>query len=100
MSRQCPLCQRNTSAQFCCGIDLTTRRRWRMTRDMVKFVHVLGRSRKGLTEENYRLHLSAIGAESSLQLNRDQFHQLIARFRALPDSPKWVAKHLAGGIQR
>lgn len=86
----CPRCQQTTSHRWCCGLDLATRKRWRMTRDRVRMVHVLARARKGLSEELYRLRLAAVGVDSSLQLSRLQFHQLMAGLRALPDSPQWI----------
>ena len=89
--RTCPRCQQPTSHRWCCGLDLAVRKRWRMTRDRVRLVHVLARSRKGLSEELYRLRLAAVGVESSLQLPRVQFHQLLVGLRALPDSPVWIA---------
>lgn len=89
--RTCPRCQQHTSHRWCCGLDLATRKRWRMTRDRVRMVHVLARSRKGLSEEMYRLRLAAVGVDSSLQLSRLQFHQLMAGLRTLPDSPAWIA---------
>lgn len=91
MKTNCPRCQQATIASWCCGIDLTVRKRWRMTRDRVRLVHVLARSRKGLTEEEYRLRLGAVNVDSSLQLSRVQFHQLLAGLRALPDAPRWIA---------
>lgn len=89
--RTCPRCQQPTDAQWCCGLDLSARHRWRMTHDRVRMVHVLALSRKGLTEEQYRLRLAAVGVETSLKLSRDQFHALLDGLRALPDSPRWIA---------
>jgi len=53
--RTCPRCQQPTAHRWCCGLDLFARKRWQMTRDRVRMIHVLARSRKGLTEEQYRL---------------------------------------------
>lgn len=93
--RTCPRCQQPTASTWCCGLELTVRKRWRMTHDRVQMVHVLARSRKGLTDEEYRMRLGAVGVDSSLQLSRDQFHALLAGLRALPDAPAWVrgARH-------
>lgn len=87
----CPRCQKLTAASWCCGLDLTGRKRWRMTHDRVRMIHVLARSRKGLTDEEYRLRLAAVGVETSLRLGRDQFHRLLVGLRSLPDSPRWIA---------
>lgn len=87
----CPRCRQPTAERWCCGIDLLARKRWRMTHDRVRMIHVLARARKGLTEEEYRLRLAAVGVSTSLKLGRDQFHRLLAGLRALPDSPLWVA---------
>lgn len=88
----CPLCQSTTTARWCCGLDLSVRKRWRMTKDHVRLVHVLARSRKGLTEEEYRMRLGAVGVTTSLALSRKQFHQLLAGLRALPDCPSFLSR--------
>jgi hypothetical protein len=91
--RQCPLCDTRTRARWCCGIDLAVRRRrWRMTGERVRLVHVIARSRKGLDEENYRLRLAAVGVASSKLLSRAQFHQFLNGLRTLPDTPAWRAR--------
>lgn len=91
MMRTCPRCSTPTAARWCCGIDLLARKPWRMTRDRVRIIHVLALSRKGLTDEQYRLRLGAVGVDTSLALNCDQFHQLLDGLRALPDAPRWIA---------
>lgn len=68
-----------------------TRKRWHMTTDRVRMIHVLARARKGLTDEEYRLRLGAVGVTTSLRLSRDQFHRLLIGLRALPDAPRWIA---------
>ncbi|WP_440254662.1 hypothetical protein [Dyella sp.] len=55
-------------------------------------LHVLARSQKGLTEEEYRLQLHAMGVDSSKQLDRSQFHFFVQRLRSLHDSPRWLAR--------
>lgn len=87
----CPRCAQLTAERWCCGIDLLARKRWRMTHDRVRMIHVLARARKGLTEEEYRLRLAAVGVSTSLKLGRDQFHQLLVGLRSLPDAPRWIA---------
>lgn len=91
MSTRCPVCLIETTQRWCCGLDLSARKRFRMTRDRLRMIHVLARAKKGLTEEQYRLRLAAVGVESSLQLSRDQFNALLAGLRSLPDSPTWTA---------
>lgn len=90
MRHTCPRCYQSTTDRWCCGLDLLARKSWRMTPDRVRLIHVLARSRKGLTEEQYRLRLAALGADTSLRLGREQFHQLLAGLRLLPDAPQWL----------
>lgn len=89
---QCPRCGCSTESSWCCGIDLRASRPWSMTPDRVRMVHVLARSQKGLTEEEYRLQLGAMGVTSSKQLDRGQFHFFVQRLRSLPDDPCWLKK--------
>lgn len=96
----CPRCQQSTTAQWCCGLDLLARNRWRMTADRVRMVHVLARSRKGLTEEQYRLRLAAVNVDTCLKLSRDQFHRLLVGLRSLPDSPRWIRDAQPGRRRR
>lgn len=81
----CPMCGAFTRRAFCCGIDLNARRPWRMTPARVRAVHVVARSRKGLTEDEYRLRLGAVGVTTSLALTREQFRALMEGLRRLPD---------------
>lgn len=98
--RTCPRCHQPTAATWCCGLDLAARNRWRMTADRIRMVHVLARARKGLTEEQYRLRLAAVGVDTSLRLGREQFHQLVTGLSSLPDSPSWVAGHGRGRLRK
>lgn len=84
--RTCPHCERETTAAWCCGWNLAGSQRWRMTRERIRAVHVLARTRKGLDEETYRLQLHAVGVDSSLALNQGQFDRLMRSLRALPDA--------------
>ena len=90
--RTCPVCERETAAAWCCGIELAAAQPWRMTRERVRAVHVLARSRKGLDQETSRLQLHAVGVKTSLALNRQQFNRLMRALRALPDAPPKKAK--------
>lgn len=94
----CPRCGTTTEAGWCCGIDLSAARPWQMTADRVRMIHLLARSQKGLTEEEYRLRLGAMGVDSSKQLSRSQFHFFVQRLRALHDAPRWLEKR--GGLRR
>lgn len=92
MMRSCPRCLQSTTRTWCCGIDLSAARPWQMTTDRVRMIHLLARSQKGLTEEEYRLQLGAMGVDSSKQLSRSQFHFFVQRLRSLPDAPCWLEK--------
>src|SRR5690349_20452343 len=94
-TRRCPRCQCRTAGTWCCGLDLTARKRWTMTRERITHVHALALARKGLDSKTYRLRLRAVGVESSLHLARDQFERLVQGLLALPDSEKWLAKEAA-----
>lgn len=87
MTRTCPLCESQTTALECCGLDLTARRPWRMTRERITRVHAVARGQKGLDEETYRLRLRAVGVESSKQLTQAQFRDLMQGLAKLPDRP-------------
>lgn len=62
----------------------------RISTNMVKAIRAYAHGRKGLDEETYRMHLQAVGVDSTLQLTRAKRQQLIERLRKLPDSPAWV----------
>jgi len=85
-TRICPRCERRTAVPDCCGIVFAARRRWRMTKALVKRVHVVARAQKGLDEETYRLRVRAVGAESSKQFTRDQFNRFMRALAKLPDA--------------
>lgn len=85
VARECPMCGRTTYKTWCCGIDLSARTPWRMTKDRIRAVHMVARGRKGLTEEQYRLRLGAVGVTTSLALSREQFNDFMRGLRALPD---------------
>jgi hypothetical protein len=88
--RECPLCGLPTSARWCCGLDLSARRRWVMSYDRIRAVHVLALSIKGLDEETYRLRLSAVGVDTCKDLSRAQFAEFMRGLRALPDKCTFV----------
>ena len=88
--RRCPRCERLVETPDCCGVLLTAKRkRWHMTKDKKRLVHII-KARKGLSEEDYRLRLSAVGVASCTQLTRDQFHAFLKGMAALPDRPGWI----------
>lgn len=84
----CPRCERPIRSDYCCGIDFSTRRPWKMTPDRIKLVHVV-KARKGLDDETYRLRLNAVGVGSCKQLTRESFRTFITGLASLPDSPTW-----------
>lgn len=88
MTRTCPQCGTSTTFAWCCGIDLTARTPWLMTAERVRAVHILARVVKGLDEPTYRLNLASVGVDSSKQLSREQFRQLMDKLRSMPDAPR------------
>jgi hypothetical protein len=91
--RDCSLCGAAIRGGYCCGIDYTTPRRpWRMTTQLVRLVHIVARSQKGLDEATYRDRLRAVGVSSSLALTRDKFHTFLAGLGKLPDCEAWKTK--------
>lgn len=86
-AHRCPLCDRSTTNGYCCGIDLTVRRRrWKMTPALCKLVHVVA-ARKGLDDDTYRLRLQARGVKSSKDFDRETFKAFMADLSRLPDAP-------------
>lgn len=89
--RQCARCghvQPSTEKQCTqCGTWLVPKR-FRMDRKRVKLVHALARQ-KGLIghgdDELYRLRLHRVGVESSKDLKRAQFDELVRDLKRLPD---------------
>ena len=90
--RRCPRCERLTAALDCCGVDLSARRkRFRMTTDMLRLVHVEV-ANKGLDEETYRLRLGAVGVSSSKDFDRGTFKRFMSELAKLPDAPGVVRR--------
>lgn len=83
--RNCPRCGGRTAAPDCCGIILTARPRWRMTKSLIQRVHAIARGSKGLDEEAYRMRLRAVGVESCKQLTREQYREFMRGLAKLPD---------------
>lgn len=84
--RLCPICHGATDAAYCCGVRLG--RPFRMSRDRISALRRYVHGRKGLDQETYRMHLSAVGATSTSLLTRTQHDALLERLRALPDMPR------------
>ncbi len=80
--RQCPRCGTRTTARSHCGIDLMP---WRMNKRRIRAVHACAMGRKGLDYETYRLHLLAVGVESSKNMTRSQYQEFFRRMQRLPD---------------
>lgn len=83
--RLCPICRGATDALYCCGMRLG--RPFRMSRDRISAIRRYAHGRKGLDQETYRMHLTAVGATSTSLLTRGQHDALMARLGALPDMP-------------
>ena len=90
--RQCPHCGTKSRRINCCGVILAERRRWRMTKAMVRHIQIFARARKGLDDDSYRANLTAVGADSTTKLTRAQHHELMLRLGRYPDSPKWQTR--------
>lgn len=86
MTRQCPICGGQTRARDCCGVRLGGP--FHMTGARVKALRAYAHGRKGLDQETYRLHLHAVGVDSTLHLDADRYNALLARLRGLPDAPR------------
>jgi len=84
----CPRCGFQTTAGSCCGIIFGYRPRWRMTKLLIQRVHAVARGQKGLSEENYRLRLQAVGAETCKDFTRMQYTVFMRALAKLPDAPK------------
>lgn len=87
--RQCPRCGTLTPAGECCGAAIQRAKPWRMTKQLVRNLHIFAMSRKGLDAETYRLQLERVGVTTSKDLRRDAYMALMRNLRALPDSPRW-----------
>lgn len=84
--RTCNVCGEPTRERACCGVVLE--RRWTMTTGRVKAIRRYAHGRKGLTEDDYRLRLNAVGAKSTLELTEHQFNTVMAGLRTLRDVPR------------
>lgn len=89
INRQCKLCGRFAAGvKECprCGNPLV-RRRWRMTKARIRYIHALA-AEKGLItrhdDELYRLQLQAVGVASCKELTAPQFNRLVSWMKRLP----------------
>ncbi len=82
-SRQCPACGSLTTAATCCGVALDAP--FCMSRQKITALRRFVHGRKGLDVPTYRLHLAAVGANSTTELTRAQHDALLKRLGALPD---------------
>lgn len=91
-ARQCPRCERQTGAAYCCGIDLTVEpRRFTMDVQKIRMVHAAAR-RKGLDDVDYRARLRQVGVSTCKALDRRGFGMFMAGLSSLPDAPDWVPR--------
>jgi hypothetical protein len=61
---------------------------YRISKPFIIALRRLAHGRKGLDEDTYRMHVRAVGAESTTELTREQHQALVKRLVALPDKPK------------
>lgn len=87
-ARVCPRCDCKTSAAECCGIIFAKRRKWRMSKILVRNVHIVARAQKGMTEEMYKLRLGAVGVESCKDFTREQYYTFMRELAKLPNAPR------------
>jgi hypothetical protein len=59
-----------------------------MSKALIRAVRRYAHGAKGLDQETYRLHLSAVGARHTNELTRHQHQALMERLRSLPDRPR------------
>lgn len=83
MARTCPACGTETRERTCCGVNLAAP--FAMTKVRIQALRRYAHGRKGLDEATYRLHLHAVGADSTMHLTSSQYDALLARLRPLPD---------------
>lgn len=91
VTRQCRRCSHVNAghAKQCalCSSDLVVPR-FSMTPRLVRLVHVVARVQKGLTDEEYRLNLQALGLESCKQMKKQHYKDFMRRMDRLPDVNK------------
>lgn len=87
---RCPRCgspnKERLSKCEVCEETLRTKR-FSMTKDKIKYVHVLALKQKGLTQEEYKLRLKAVDVTTCKQLKRKTYYEFVNGLRALPDAP-------------
>lgn len=93
--RQCPRCGHWWPGKYKrCPEDQTdmVRHRFVMNKRRIKIVHTVARARKGLTREDYELHLQRVGVESCKDMGRAEYLQFMRNMRRLPDAPDWAPR--------
>jgi len=58
-----------------------------MTKKLVQKVHVVALRQKGLSREDYKLRLRAVGVESCKDFTHKQFSEFMRQLDRLPDAP-------------
>lgn len=90
--RECPRCghRHYDMAIKDCELCFTPLRaeRFHMNKQRIQYVHVLAMAQKGLTHEEYKDNLRAVGVESSKHMKRQHYYDFLARMKRLPDAPK------------
>jgi hypothetical protein len=56
-----------------------------MTQKIIKRVHVVALRKKGLTREDYKLRLNAVGVESCKEMTQQQYSEFMRQLARLPD---------------
>lgn len=85
-NRQCDICGSVTTAASCCGVRVGGP--FSMTKARIVALRAYAHGRKGLDIPTYKLHLHAVGVNSTLDLKRETYDALLRRLRPLPDRPK------------
>ena len=83
-NRECPVCGTKTDASTCCGIHLGGV--FVMSKARIRSLRAYAHGTKGLDADTYRLHVSAVGARSTVDLTWPQYNELLKRLAKLPDA--------------
>ena len=63
-----------------------------MTLKLIQRVHVVALRQKGLTREDYKLRLNAVGVSSCKEMNQQQYLAFMRDLNRLPDAPGHAQK--------
>ncbi len=90
-ARHCPRCGHVDDSSQCarCGTYLYSKRHnkpWLLTPKMIQRIHVVAMKQKGLSREEYKLRLGAVGVGSCKELNETQYTKFMKALASLPDA--------------